>query len=90
MIAHGWRRATYTATRGGGKVGSANAPTGTAIMIGIESLSQYTIAPHVGQKRNVAVLPSSPVRWYSCARPSIVTRSAGQRAWMPNALPVRF
>ena len=26
---------------------------------------------------------------YSFARPEICTRSAGNRAWIPNALPVR-
>lgn len=48
-------------------------------MPGMLSLLKVTVAPQVGQKRKVAVVPSSPVSWYSLARPSTVTRSAGSR-----------
>lgn len=82
-------RVSYTENTGGGKLGSANAPTGTAMSPGIWSTSYHTVDPHEGQKRNVAVAPESPVRAKLVARPSIFTLSAGQRACCPNGLPVR-
>src|SRR5919198_4058631 len=74
---------------GGGKLGSANAPIGTAIASGTAASVQKTVAPQSGQKRNVRSSPSSDVRTYSVERPATRTRSAGNRAWIPNALPVR-
>src|SRR5919204_1472941 len=74
---------------GGGKVGSANAPTGTAIASGTAATGQKTVAPQSGQKQCVRSSPSSEMRTYSAYRPATRTRSAGNRAWIPNALPVR-
>src|ERR671931_264589 len=74
---------------GGGKLGSANAPIGPAIASGTAASVQKTVAPQSGQKRNVRSSPSSEMRTYSVERPATRTRSAGNRAWIPNALPVR-
>src|SRR5919197_64707 len=74
---------------GGGKLGSANAPIGPAIASGTAASVQKTVAPQSGQKRNVRSSPSSEIRTYSVERPATRTRSAGNRAWIPNALPVR-
>src|SRR5439155_7563940 len=45
--------------------------------------------PQSGQKRNVRSSPSSDVRTYSVERPTTRTRSDGNRACIPKALPVR-
>src|SRR5919198_102574 len=74
---------------GGGKLGSANAPIGTAIASGTAASVQKTVAPQSGQKRNVRSSPSSDVRTYSVERPATPPRWPGNRAWFPNALPVR-
>jgi hypothetical protein len=85
-----YRRAPWTETVGCGNEGSANAPIATAIESGHQpSLVQKTVAPQSGQKRNVRSSPASEMRTYSVYRPVTATRSFGQRACIPKALPVR-
>jgi len=68
-------RSSYTECRGLGKLGSAKLPTATATNSGVETNSQYTVEPHVGQKWKTAVVPLSPVRANVVELPSIATLS---------------
>lgn len=86
---HACLRSTYTVTVGAGNVGSAKAPTGIVTKPGMASARQNTVAPHEGQKWKCAVVPSSPVRANCVLSPSTVVASSENRAYTPNALPVR-
>src|SRR3569833_879149 len=75
------RRDSYTERVGVPNRGSANAPTATATTPGASSSSQYTIAPHDGQKRKRARPPLSPMRTNSDDAPTIcVICSRAKRA----------
>ena len=88
-LTHECCRASHTDHVGAGKVGSANAPTGTATSSGAEGPLKKTVAPHSGQKQETRSSPSSEIRTYSLYLPSVYTWSASNRACTPNALPVR-
>lgn len=80
---------SYTEIRGAGKPGSANAPTGIAIIPGMRSPTKPIVDPQVGQNRKVVRVPLSPVRDHSVNAPVIATSASGQRACTAKALPDR-
>jgi len=67
---HGCRVSSHTAMVGGGNAGSAKLPIATTKYSGKLSLSQKTVEPHDGQKRNVTWLPLSAMRDHEVASPA--------------------
>ena len=88
-VTHGCMRDSYTDTVGWGKSRSANAPMATAIRPGRSADVKKTVEPQSGQKWKMRPSPWSDGRAYAVSRPSMRTRASGNRACMPNALPVR-
>src|SRR5512138_115716 len=80
----------HTVRTGGGKVGSAKAPTATLTMSGRRSFSQKTVEPHLGQKWKASPVPLSAWRRKVLASPSVATIcSRPKKAADPKTAPVR-
>jgi hypothetical protein len=62
---------------GGGKSGSAMAPSATAIRVGKRLERQNTVDPQVGQKKKSRTAPDSPWREKRVDEPCTSTASAG-------------
>ena len=73
-------RSSHTETVGDGNSGSAKAPTGIPSTSGVDVFVKKTVAPHSGQKWNVACLSlSSERRVYCCEVPVMWTWSRSKR-----------
>ena len=87
---HEWLCSAQIDRIGGGKFGSANAPTATAMSSGLTSGSQNTVDPHTGQKWKASPLPLSAVLVKVFHWPfGTPTLARAKKAVTPKVEPVR-